>query len=194
MDSLRYALLLTLALTQDCKPPTDCSAFCRSTYTGQRNYYNATDGHCYPAQKCILPQTLDVESNTCKSVSVPQTATNSSSNSSEIEIEDPPIVCVHGEIVSANLCKCEEGYTTISSNSTAAGVEMCNINIDDVPEDDTFEVHEDGSLTLKSQEDADEEQGGLPFWSKVVILVGEALILIVAVKVATVYIRKHYQS
>jgi hypothetical protein len=190
---LRYALLILVVAAEDCRPPADCSAYCRYIYEGKKNFYNTTDATCYPPAKCTLPLVLDTSSNSCSQTTAPTpNATFSPSSANETVISDPDIQCVHGQLISKDICKCDDGFTTQSSNSTGA-VEMCNVNEADLPGDDTYVTHSDGSLTLKAQEDNDDAQGDLPFLYKVAILVGEAVLLCIAVKVATVYIRKHYQ-
>ena len=150
----RYVCIWVVTVAMDCAQSEECGSYCRKTYNGVKNYYNATDGKCYSVPVCNSSEVLDVTNNACKSPSdlVPTLLSNSSVSSNSTSLPDKPIQCVHGTL-SSSTCICDSGYTTSSHQDAAAPtVLMCDIpDTGDVDVPDGYTLNSDGSLYRTDQ-------------------------------------------
>mmetsp|Transcript_2439 Transcript_2439/g.3853 ORF Transcript_2439/g.3853 Transcript_2439/m.3853 type:complete len:178 (+) Transcript_2439:1252-1785(+) len=145
---------------------------CRLEYFGERNFFNETDGKCYPVPDCQENQVYRVESNSCiERNQTPPDIPSTTQTSNETVVEDKPIKCLHGELVD-EVCKCKEGFTTSNSqNASAPFVYLCNVEVDEET-DSQFEAGNNQELYLSEQ-----SEDSLSFFEKflVVFCVGSFL-------------------
>ena len=146
--------LLLQAESSDCIPPPDCGAYCRVTYAGTRNYYNATDGDCYPVPSCLSSQSYDLATNCCISpntVPEPPSAppnTTASTNTTSAST-NKPAECVHG-VFQNTTCICEAGYyTSTYQDPNSSTVLLCDTQ---TPQNSTYSQGPNGELYLNSQQ------------------------------------------
>jgi len=140
----------------DCSPSPDCSSYCRKTYQGERNFYNATDGECYAVPLCGGREVLDTSGNRCRLPQdlVPTLASNTSQQTQNITtIPDKPISCLHGTLAKDNsTCACNPGFTTSpKQNQTSPIVQMCDISGSDTQAPEGYTLNDDGSLYRSDQ-------------------------------------------
>lgn len=170
----RYVCILALAAALDCPSSQDCFSYCRKTYQGERNYYNATDGDCYSVPLCNTHEVLDTNENRCMLPQdlVPTLSSNYSQDTQNVTvIPDKPITCLHGTLANDNsTCTCESGYTTSpKQNQTAAAVLMCDIQGSDTQVPEGYTLDDDGSLYLTDQVTGTQGLFGQIPWVYVVI-------------------------
>ncbi|CAG9322961.1 unnamed protein product [Blepharisma stoltei] len=193
---LGYAVLIVGALASECKPPTDCSTYCRVQYNGKKNYYNLTDGDCYEVLKCSYGEFLDISSNKCilASQDFPEIerASTSSSSNNETVVEDKPIICDHGTFKNSQ-CVCDEGYTTSASqNASDYYVHQCNVLSSSSSGDDGYSTGNNGELYLSQQADDTINNIPLTFVEKLAILAGISFTFCISTFIIRKKLRRKY--
>lgn len=170
---LVFFIGIILGYSQECQMPQDCSRYCRIEYGGTRNYYNYTDGLCYPVVTCEKNQVYVIQTNSCVSTTIPDLPNPSLNNTDEQIYSNKPSECIHGILISG-ICKCNEGYTTNTTQDIySSSIKYCNIPSSSISGSDYIE-NSDGSLT------ADLSNTSILFLSfseRIGILIGVAVLL-----------------
>jgi hypothetical protein len=168
---LVFFIAIILGYSKECQMPQDCSKHCRIEYGGTRNYYNSTDGLCYPVVTCDKNQVYVIQTNSCVSTTIPDLPNPSLNNTDEQIYSNKPSECIHGILISG-ICKCNEGYSTnTTQDMNSSTIKYCNIPSSSLS--DSLE-NSDGSITAYLSNGS---KLPLSFGERIGILVGVAVLL-----------------
>ena len=185
---LAFFIGFILGYSQECQMPQDCSRYCRIEYGGTRNYYNSTDGICYPVVYCEKSQVYVIQTNSCVSTTIPDLPDPSFNNTDEQIYSNKPSECIHGTLISG-VCICNEGYATnTTQDMSSSTIKYCNIPSSSLSDSEYIE-NSDGSLTADL---SNTSKLPLSFGERIGILIGVAVLLCILSRCIVSILKRKY--
>lgn len=187
---LLHCIILILVSATECELPQDCNKYCRIEYAGTRNYYNSTNGICYPITSCASNQVYIFNSNSCVSNSIPDLPDPPLNTTNDVIFSSKPLECING-VLQSGICICNEGYTTSPTQDiNSPTLKYCEISTSDLADFNPYTLNNDGSLSM---EPLNSSKIPLSFIERVSILGGIGIVLCIISQCIVHKMKKKYQ-